>query len=197
MRNIWFGDNRDIVKWSTLLHVADHYNLKHILQICFLNSQDFPPVIIDGREFQVPGPIIQFFRDVNNAKNICSNVTISIFDEPFNDRAVYLAHAINFISNYNSPKCVFLDPDTGLAPSKANRTHVTNTDVHKIWQSEYMNIGDMLVIYQHQTNRNGKAWIEEKQLQMATAIEVDVSKIKIAKGSKIAHDVVFLYTIKA
>ena len=196
MRNIWVGDNRDIVKWSTLLHLADHHNVKHILQICFLNPHDFSPIVIDGKEFPVPAPVIQHFRNVNNVKNILSNTEISVFDEPFNNRAAYLSSVLNFISKHNGPKCVFLDPDTGLEPkNRVNKTHVTNAEAHNIWNT--LENGDVLVIYQHKTNMMGLPWIPEKHLQMANAIVVNVSQVKIAKSEEIAHDVVFLYAVKA
>ncbi|PYX94928.1 MAG: hypothetical protein DMG67_00240 [Acidobacteria bacterium] len=55
---------------------------------------------------------------------------------------------------------------------------------------------DILVLYQHQTNRNGKPWIEEKQQQLAKAINVDLSQVKIARSEEMASGVVFLFCRK-
>jgi len=56
---------------------------------------------------------------------------------------------------------------------------------------------DILVFYQHQTNRNGQPWIEPKKMQLANAIGVDESYVKVANGDSIAHDVAFYFLPKS
>jgi hypothetical protein len=159
MRRIWFGDKRDIVKWSTLLLIANQYNLKQILQICFLNQSSFPSVTIDGIEYEVPEEVIKHFRDIRSVERLSSNVTITVFDEPFTVRKCHLSSSLAAIDKYEYPICVFLDPDTGLEPAslRANKTHVTTKELQDYWAK--IKQGDVLVFYQHKPLMNKVQWI--------------------------------------
>jgi hypothetical protein len=55
----------------------------------------------------------------------------------------------------------------------------------------------VFVFYQHETNKAGKPWIEDKRAQLAGAIGVPIEKLGVASGPKIAKDVVFFYASKA
>jgi hypothetical protein len=68
--------------------------------------------------------------------------------------------------------------------------HVLEFEVKAIW--EKLRVGDVLVFYQHQTNRAGKPWVEAKKKQLAHTLGVKDESLKMAKGS-IAKDVVFFY----
>lgn len=196
MRLVWFGDKRDIVKWSTLLLIANQYNLKQIVQICFLNQSFFSSVSIDGTEYEVPAEVIKFFRDIRSVERLSSNVTITVFDEPFTDRKNHLTSSLAAIDKYEYPICVFLDPDTGLEPSssRANKTHVTENELKEYWKK--LKHGDVLVFYQHKPLMNKAHWIEDRKKQFADTINLPLADVKIAKADKIANDVVFFYIIK-
>jgi hypothetical protein len=56
--------------------------------------------------------------------------------------------------------------------------------------------GDVLVFYQHQTNRNGQPWIAAKKEQFERAIGQPIGSAKQARSEKIARDVVFFYAEK-
>ena len=87
---------------------------------------------------------------------------LPFFEEPFHDRKTYLLSALRYIAQFDgSPKAVFLDPDTGLAPRKPSSTHVDATEVNDFWSK--LASGDFFVLYQHQTNFAGRPWIEEKR----------------------------------
>jgi hypothetical protein len=87
---------------------------------------------------------------------------------------------------------VFLDPDTGLEPRNPKFEHVLEKEAKAVFDA--LKSDDVFVFYQHQTNRNGSPWIEEKRKQLAGALEIPQKEVKIASGQKIAHDVVFYYT---
>ena len=38
MRDQWYADNRDLVKWGILLRLAERYATKHILQILYYRT---------------------------------------------------------------------------------------------------------------------------------------------------------------
>ncbi len=59
-----------------------------------------------------------------------------------------------------------------------------------------MRSGEVLVFYQHQTNRSGQTWLEPKLEQFERAIGLAPGTAKVAKASAIAVDVAFFYAKK-
>lgn len=119
-----------------------------------------------------------------------------MFDPPFEDRTAHLQAALALLPAFTHERCiVFLDPDTGLAPQVPTLDHVLESEAHSIWKG--MKAGDVFAFYQHQTNRAGRPWIDEKRTQLAKALNVSLKAVKIARAPKIANDVVFFYVHRA
>ena len=197
MKDIWYADKRDLVKWSVLLRLAEINQMERILQIAYYRGSRFDDIQIDGRNHKIPNAVLQHFRRIQSIRKLNTKVRISIFDENFENRVEYHNKVINYLAKYKNFKCtVFLDPDTGLQPpnGRAGLQHVLNGEVQTIWHS--LKKDDILVFYQHQTNRNGQPWIEPKRDQLANAIRVDKQLVKIANSVEIAHDVAFYYLQK-
>jgi hypothetical protein len=196
MRDKWYADNRDLVKWSVLLVLARKHQVDRILQIAYYNRSDFGEIDIDGQRHQVSAEVISHFRDIRNAETLCQQPFISVFDTPFGDRTSYTRAVKDFIRSFSGERClIFLDPDTGLEPIGAYRpAHVLSDEAGNIWK--ILPSGSVYVFYQHKTNRAGKPWVDEKRVQFAKAIDVDVSKVGVASGQKIANDVVFFHAAK-
>ena len=195
MRSKWFGDNRDLVKWSVLIHLAKRFQSSVILQVCFLSRHEFPQISLDGELLPMPQEVVEHFRSIRSVERLSNDVKIKVFDLPLDDREAYLKGALDFVNKVSGqPRVVFLDPDTGLAPAKAGVTHVTELETRKFWAA--LASRDVLVLYQHQTNRNGALWVQPKREQFASAIGVGSEEVGIAKGESIARDVVFYYARK-
>ena len=195
MRDKWYADNRDLVKWSILIHLAKEQDIKSILQIAYYRTSELGNVTIDGSVFPIPDEVKDHFRNINNIKNIVSSVSVEIFNQVFNDRNKYLNQAIVAFERYKyRPVIVFLDPDTGLEPNNPSLNHVLDIEANKIWVC--LKPGDIIVLYQHQTNRNGQTWVEPKRIQFANALKEQLENIKTANSSNIARDVVFFYAKK-
>jgi hypothetical protein len=195
MKDIWYADNRDLVKWSVLVKLAQIHQAERILQVAYFRPSEFSNIEIDGQQYQLPKEVISQFRDVRNIMGMNAGVLVDVFDKEFEDRKVYQKAVNEYISSYRKEKCIiFLDPDTGLQPRKPGLKHVLNTEVKEIWAS--IKKGDVLVFYQHQTNRNGTPWVEEKRKQLSEAIQIFVRQVKVAHSQSIARDVVFFYIVK-
>lgn len=196
MRDKWFSDNRDLVKWSCLLLLARRAKVDRIIHIAFYTPSEFADVEIDGTRYQIPYEVLSSFRDIRNASTLSREPTITVFDTPFRDRDSYLQAALSFIASFrNERSLVVLDPDTGLQPrGKPATTHVLNSEVQKIWEA--IRPGCVYVLYQHETNKAGRPWIDEKRLQFANAIGVDAKKVGIGAAPKIAKDVVLYHITK-
>ncbi len=195
MRTPWSSDNRDLVKWSVLLHLARQHKLSVIVQLCFLNPHEFPPPTLDGITMRIPQEVIKQFRSLHSVETLSDQVEIKVFDHPFTNRTAYLKTALEYVKQFaGRPRAVFLDPDTGLSPRKPNFKHVTGTEARTFWS--VLVPGDVIVLYQHQTNRRGRPWVKQKLKQFATALDIPVSRVKVAKGESIARDVVLYYASK-
>jgi len=196
MKDIWYADNRDLVKWSILIHLAKQYDINHILQIAYYRESEFGTITIDDSEFTIPKEVQDHFRNIKNIKNIAGSVAVDVLNQEFDDRDTYLKQVMLAIEKYNNNSVIiFLDPDTGLEPNNPNLNHVLDKEANKIWGE--LKPGDIIVFYQHQTNRNGQPWIEPKRQQFSKAIDTPIENVKIASGNKIARDVVFFYACKA
>jgi hypothetical protein len=195
MRDKWYGDNRDLVKWSVLFRLAEMYQGTRILQLAFYQQSEFPRITIDGREYDIPKEVAAHFRKIQNITSIKSTIPVSVFDEIILDRAAYLKSALEFLSTFKELRhVVFLDPDIGLEPLRFGPEHVLDSETRTIWNA--LRTGDLFAFYQHKTNRSGQPWIEPKQAQLAKAIGLCPDAIKIARSESIAADVIILFTPK-
>jgi hypothetical protein len=179
-----------------LHRLAEIHKAQRILQIAFYRPCEFGKVLLDGEEHDIPQEICAHFRDLKTIEKLNSNIKVTVFCEPFEDRNRYIELVKPFLLKYYSEKCViFLDPDTGLEPPRnPSKNHVLNSEAKTIWDA--MKSGNVYVFYQHKTNKSNKPWIEPKQRQLENSLGLPKNSIKIAHGSNIASDVVFFYARK-
>jgi hypothetical protein len=196
MRDQWYGDKRDLVKWGVLLTLARDHAADRILQVTYFRPSEWPPLEIDGQERPVPEAVLRHFRDIRNVKTLSAGPRIEVVETPFVDRQKYSEVILEAIAQRPADETlvVFLDPDTGLAPRTADFKHVLDFELSEIWQ--HMVPGDVLVFYQHQTNRNATPWIEPKREQFEKALGLSPGTAKVATGLAIANDVAFFYSCK-
>jgi hypothetical protein len=195
LREQWYGDNRDLVKWGVLLHLAHMYSAIRIIQVAYLRPTNWGSLEIDGKEYPIPDPVIEHFRSVPSVTRLAVGVSIHVVQAAFTDRTAYMYEILNALAAAASePSIVFLDPDTGLAPQTPDLKHVLDKELKDIWRG--IKKDDVLVLYQHQTNRSGAPWIPSKKLQFETALEVPPGAAKVAHGPKVAREVAFFYLPK-
>jgi hypothetical protein len=196
MKDIWYSDKRDLIKWAVLFQLANKFQIDRILQIAYYRPCEYEKIDLDGDKINIPPEVIAHFRNITNIENINHKVKVAVLNKTLEDRSSYFKAIVEFMSKYSKQKCIiFLDPDTGLEPEgKSSKEHVLESEASGIWKE--MKIGDIFVLYQHQTNRAGKPWINNKKEQLEKAIRVSKGSIKVAHGSKIANDVVIYYIQK-
>ncbi len=196
MRDKWYSDNRDLVKWGVLLRLAELYDMATILQVAYYRSTpwDEKSIEIDGCAYPLPLEVVNHFRNIKNIATLRSKARVVVLDAPCHDRAQYLQCILMAIRKpRKEPVIVFLDPDTGLEPrGRAGLEHVLETELREIWHA--LRRGDLLAFYQHQTNRAGRSWVEEKQTQFERAIGLEPGGCKLAQGKEIARDVAFFFS---
>lgn len=202
MRDIWYADKRDLVKWATLYHLAHIFKGSRIIQIAFYRKENkFGKIIIDNQEKEIPKEVISHFRDIHKIRDIKFQAPVEVFDLILEYRHDYFLSAIERLQGYQKEKLiVFLDPDTGLQPrqtkskTRPKLEHVSEEEVKKIWNA--LKPEDVFVLYQHQTNHRGESWIDDKQIQLAKALSLPKVTVKLASGPEVAKDVVFFYAQK-
>jgi hypothetical protein len=187
---------RDLIKWGVLVRLAGVFDAGRILQLAYYRPSEFGPIIMDGKEYDVPEEVIAHFRNLRTIGNLGGKVRVTVFDSLFQNRHAHLHAVLALLTAFAQERCiVFLDPDTGLEPRTPTLDHVLGSEVLEIWNA--MKKGDVFAFYQHQTNRAGKPWIEPKRDELAVALSVTSAEVKTASGPAIAPDVVFFYTQKA
>ncbi len=196
MRDKFYADNRDLVKWAILFQLAKDFCAHMILQLAFYQPSEFAKITINKKEYDISPEVLAHFRDIRKIAAIQSEIRVTVFDIPFNNRYDYIKNVLSFLRCFQNQTCVvFLDPDIGLEPFRnPNLDHVLNNEAKDIWDA--IKSKDVYVFYQHQTNRAGRPWIEPKRKQLEDALELDRDSIEVAYGSDIARDVVFFYKQK-
>lgn len=196
MRDLWYADNRDLIKWGILLRLAGRFEAPRILQLAFYRPSEFGQLIIDGQSHNIPESVISHFRNLRTIGSISSEIRVTVYDPVFEDRPTHLQAVLALLPAFGRERCIiFLDPDTGLESQNPSLDHVLNDEVRNIWTN--IKNGDVFAFYQHQTNRAGQPWIEPKRNQLAEALQVQPYAIKIAQAPAIANDVVFFFIQKA
>jgi len=196
MRDQWYGDHRDVVKWGVLLEIARKLGCEHVLQVLYSRPSTWSHLEIDGQQVPLSVEVIRHFRCTSAISAMSSEITIEIIQDEFRNRIEYQQTVIQRINNGTKAKSiVFLDPDTGLEPTgKAGLQHVLESELTEIWAS--LRTGDVLVLYQHKTNYNNEPWIPTKMCQFETALGVTRGMAKLAHAPGIANDVAFFFAEK-
>jgi hypothetical protein len=89
MRDSWYGDNRDLIKWGVLVRLADLFEARRVLQLAYYRPAVFGRLVIDGNEYDIPEEVIAHFRNLRTIGSLGSNVRVTVFDPVFQDRAVH------------------------------------------------------------------------------------------------------------
>ena len=187
MRDTWYGDKRDLVKWGTMAHLTEREAIDLIVQVPYLRPGQRPPLHTPNGPADIQPAVWKFFRNVPAVEALGATLgrrVIVISDEfkPRN-RDLYRRLVTDRLTSLPQRKVVLLDPDTGLTPSKAAAEHVSEADVQAIWSS--LRDGDWLVLYQHASRSKG--WREEGRSRYARLC--GVGAVEMFTAPKIASDV--------
>ena len=200
MRDWWYGDNRDVVKWGTVLVLARKRSIPVVFQVTFYRP-DRPNyhLTVDGASEPLPIEVIRHFRDIDHIQRLAENVELRIdihkdlfqwraeFRTRADFRKAYFADVTSRIKQYGETIIVLLDPDTGIAPETCGYEHVTRQEIQGVLRA--MKFGDVLLFYQHARLGNGD-WLnttrEEFRQSVGKGVPVDTITC-----NEIANDVAF------
>ncbi|MGD8726799.1 MAG: hypothetical protein PVH40_04090 [Gemmatimonadales bacterium] len=189
MRESWYGDNRDLVKWGLLVALAREAGARLIVQVAYLTASQFPFISLGNREVAVDRAVWRHFRRLQSVVALGNAVglNVSIFERPFlhADRRDYHQELVSALDAVTERKVVLLDPDTGLSPKHPSAAHVRDDEVSQVWHSLVKR--DVLVLYQHQYRST--QWIDESGRRFRAAC--GGCRYELATARKVAHDVAF------
>ncbi len=194
MRDQWYGDNRDIVKWSALVHLARRDGVSAILHVAMYRP-DRPPEPLAGVRGEVPPAVevIRHFRDLDDIQRLASatGFRIEVLKDLFTDRAAYFTRVCELIqARDDRPVLVFLDPDVGLATESPGPEHVSSAEVAAVYEA--LRPDDMLVCYQHA--RRQKDWRGRARRAFANAPGLPSFQVEVLQCD-LARDVL-LFAVK-
>ena len=195
MRDQWYGDNRDLLKWGTLIHIARREQHSAILQVAMYRPNDELATLNSSRgRIEIPVEVIRHFRDVDVIHRLArtSGIRIEVFKSPFRDRSAYFEKVKRRIESLSGDSLVvLLDPDTGLAPQVAGPEHVTTHEVRLVF--DVLKRGDALVCYQHA--RRQKDWRGDRRRAFTRALGVSSQEVEVF-DSELAKDVALFSVTK-
>jgi hypothetical protein len=64
LKDTWYGDNRDIVKWGTLAHLAQQESIKTIVQVPYLRAGLRSLLETKTGAVHIDSQVWDFFRSV-------------------------------------------------------------------------------------------------------------------------------------
>jgi len=199
MKDTWYGDNRDPVKWTVLLHLAQKFGMRCVFQVLYHRPSEWKSVEVDDEKVEISTPVIAHFRDCGSIRRLGSDdLEICVFDKEFAGRAEYAREVCAAIRNHSKrPKLVFLDPDTGLSSPNSRPTpkHVSVSEVREVWDALLAH--DFLMLYQHAFRDH--EWKSIKMKQFSDAVSSSPNQVKVAHAPDFpaARDVAFYYICKA
>jgi hypothetical protein len=190
MKDIWYADKRDILKWSGLVHLCSKEKIGSILWVPYYRKQEWPELIFDKANISPPEQVIKHFRDIEDIARLAQStgLVIEVIRREFSHdtRTSYHRDVCEKIRRINEQKIVFLDPDVGLAPTMVKAEHVRRSDITEVWR--LLNPRDFLVFYQHRFRT--RDWVERRRNQLAEACGVEANQVKAWSASQASKDVV-------
>lgn len=191
MRDRWYGDDRDVVKWSAVVHLARREAIADVLHAALYRPEDEWPRLATARgPATLPDDVVRHFRSLDDLQRLAAatGLRIETVKEPFRDRHAYFRRVCARVRAYPTPVLVLLDPDTGLAlDGGAGPQHVTSAEVAAVFAA--LPAGALLVCYQHA--RRQKDWRGRARRAFANAPGVPSFEVEPLR-SDLARDVLLL-----
>ena len=197
MKDKFYGDKRDLVKWGGIVRLCHENSIKTVLQVAYYRQSKWGKIDFNNGKFVLlPEVVSEHFRSIKDIRRLGrrANLDIQIINREFKnnkkDREEYHKEVCKEIEMLNKKKIVFLDPDKGLEPKKTcTYEHVKPNEVKLIWKS--LKPKDFLVFYQHKPWFSKKGWKESCRHEFAR--QCGLKGVRMWSADGIAEDVVFYF----
>jgi hypothetical protein len=190
MRDGWYSDDRDLVKWAALAHLVHREHLGAVVQVTMFRPSKRPTLETASGQIEVPEAVWSHFRDLRAVRDLGEKAgfQVSVIDATFasKSRRAYFSLVSDALRGMRKAKAVLLDPDTGFEPGKASAKHVTADDVGVMWDA--LAEQDWLLLYQHRWRQ--ATWKEDATRRFADACGTPTVEVFRASGKP--SDVILL-----
>lgn len=199
MRDRWYSDKRDLVKWAALVHLAQESRASTIVQVAFYKSEPATwRLKRNDKHLAFPSVIQEHFRRLKNIAGLATaaRIQVRVYDSawPGSSREHYIEDVIRELHGFGTAQFIaFLDPDTGIAPKNSGTSHVRHREVKAIFDA--LKPRDWLAFYQHAWRRPG--WIRITRRRFASATGVPGGRVLTFSCKDVAKDVVLFAIEKA
>mgnify|MGYP001182519487 CR=1 FL=1 len=191
MRHEWYGNDRDLVKWGALVHLAEREQVETIIQVAMRRPDgEVPPLKTSRGQVAPPDAVAAHFRNLEDIARLgeASGVSIEVLQEPFTDRRRYFARVADRVrASREAPVLLFLDPDIGLVAERPGPEYVSSDEVASLFEA--LHPGDLLVCYQH--GRRHKDWRGQARRAFANAPGLPSFDVEVVTSER-ARDVLML-----
>lgn len=191
MRDKYYSDDRDLVKWATLTHIAMEFGLQTILQVSYWRPEKvFPHFSFMGKRVPISNKVWTFFRNIHNISRLGQKIGISIavVDRLFNpdQRDAYVFEVKTKIQQAKRPLALFLDPDIGLQPKRCCPEHTATWEIQALWP--ILKKREWLILYQHA--RRNSNWRESVADELSSLC--GNMKAHVIQSDDVGKDVAFI-----
>ena len=194
MQGLWYGDRRDRVKWGALLQLTQTRKISCVVQVAYFRHGEDPVLQTPEGDVTLPAVVWNHFSNLRHIERLgeAAEIEILVLAQPFDprQRRRYVADVVARLCTVETPKIVFLDPDTGMAPSTSGPQHVTQADAAEIWGA--LSVGDLLVVYQHGDRTT--TWRDDRASSLSAACSG--APVQVIAGKGVASDVAMLWCEK-
>ena len=205
MRNEWYGDKRDLLKWTSLLYLARREGIGRIFQVAMCTDPEPPHFEIQrlgGEPVECRDETTHataHFHQHNDLNGIGAlgerlGINIEVWPEPFTHvgRDAYFDRVYGEIRVTEPPTVWFFDPDTGIEPQGgANERHVRRVELAAAF--ELLSLGHYLACYQHAWHVQD--WRGQARARLAEGLGRDENEVEVFT-SVYATDVIVLVVEK-
>lgn len=170
MQRQWFGDHRDLWKWTVAVRLARGREIVYV-------ALDRTPE--NWKEPDCESMVRQYFRGKSRYAQVAAlgkraHLVITSFVHPYRrlQWKEYFQPVIEHLTARSRPAVlVLLDPDTGLWTRHPNSAHLRPDEVTLVWKK--LRPGDGLLVYQHR-GRQGDHWWDPAVRRLATHLDAEV-----------------------
>jgi hypothetical protein len=162
-----------------------------VVQVAYFRHGEDPVLQTPEGDVTLPAVVWNHFSNLRHIERLgeAAEIEILVLAQPFDprQRRRYVADVVARLCTVETPKIVFLDPDTGMAPSTSGPQHVTQADAAEIWGA--LSVGDLLVVYQHGDRTT--TWRDDRASSLSAACSG--APVQVIAGKGVASDVAMLW----
>ncbi|NIM50504.1 MAG: hypothetical protein GTN69_08620 [Armatimonadetes bacterium] len=211
MREQFYGDSRDVSKWSVIAQLAAGHKVRNVLQVAMLRPDKPDTQGSTRHEPLYCHPAIKAFfdgerrigvRDLRRVSTLPAHCNfgfgVDVVEEGFWGegfgpyRAAYFRKVLARLAALSDPRLVLLDPDTGITTARYPRPEYVGVKELSVVY-EYVSHGDVLLVYQHKprfTRTGAEWWLKAEGLLRVAARE------SASVRSFIDDDVAFIAAVR-